>query len=181
MTSWISSHSVLGVGGFRLPSILPLDADGFIQANRVLVWVGKDWAAARERKGKTRFCCVQLSPFRQNIEHVASEVDVMGLARCSASLLLGSALGFLGASSQRRSPQPRGPKGGVMLDGEVPAWCAPKLLCGVELQNGDISLQVSAWRSSTRRRRACPCSYVGVASVFTALRGSSSSAATSLT
>jgi hypothetical protein len=169
------------VGGFRLPSILPLDADGFIHENGVLVWVGKDWAAARERKGKTRLCCVQLSPFRQNIEHVAGEVDAMGLARCSASLLLGSALGFLGASSQRRSPQPRGPKGGVVPDGEVPARRAPKLLCGVELQNGDIDLQVSTWRSWTHRRCACPCSYVGVASVFTALRGSSSSAATSST
>jgi hypothetical protein len=97
---------------------------------------------------------VQLSPFRQNIEHVASEVDAMGLARCSVSLLLGSALGFLGASSQRRSPQPRGPKGGVVPDDEFPARRAPELLCGVELQNGDIGLQVSAWRSWTRRRRA---------------------------
>jgi hypothetical protein len=157
------------VGGFWLPLILPLDADGFIQASGVLVWVGKDWAAARERKGKTGFCCAQLSPFRQNIEHVAGEVDAMGLARCSAFLLLGSALGFLGASSQRRSPQPRGPKGGIVPDGEVPARRAPKLPCGVELHNGDNGLQVSAWRSWTRRRHACLCSYVGVVLVFVAM------------
>jgi hypothetical protein len=66
--------------------ILPLDADGFIQASGVLVWIGKDRAAARERKGKTGYCCVHLSPFRQNIEQLEGEVENKGMARCSASL-----------------------------------------------------------------------------------------------
>jgi hypothetical protein len=63
------------VGGFRLPSILLRDADDFIQGSRVLVWVGKDRAAARERKGKTGYCCVHFPPFRQNIEHDKGEVE----------------------------------------------------------------------------------------------------------
>jgi hypothetical protein len=36
MMSWIGSHGVLGVGDFRLPSILPLGDDGFVQASGVL-------------------------------------------------------------------------------------------------------------------------------------------------
>jgi hypothetical protein len=71
--------------GFRLLFNLSLGADGFIQATRVIVWVGKDQATARGRRGK-QGTVVGISPHRENIKHVAGEVDSMGLARCLVSL-----------------------------------------------------------------------------------------------
>jgi hypothetical protein len=82
------------VVGFRLPSILPLGADGFIQASGVLVWVGKDRAAAREGKGKAGVLLWPSHLIDKNIEQLACEVDAMGMARCSAFPKLDSDLGI---------------------------------------------------------------------------------------
>jgi hypothetical protein len=49
------------VGDFRLPSILPLGDDGFVQASEVLDWVGMGRVAARERKEITGYCCGHLT------------------------------------------------------------------------------------------------------------------------
>jgi hypothetical protein len=62
MTLWIGSHGVLGVGGFRPPSILPLGANDFVQTSEVLDSAGKGRAAARERKEKKWGIVVGISP-----------------------------------------------------------------------------------------------------------------------